>query len=259
MPPVPSTPHHPVSAAPVSTPPWGLTAPPWSSVAPPQPLTPSPVDEPADDEDDTAPTDSGGPVDVVDRSLVAYDVPERTAERTADVPVEQPAQEMTYPPVYQPPPAYLVEVPPERSGRGRVVLAVVAGVAVLGVAGLVGAVALDRDEPGPRPAPTGGTPGAAKATGAPPGDLKLRDDATSVTITWSDPTGGGVPFMVAGGRAGKALGVMATVDPGRTTYTVNGLSAEVDYCFTVLAVYSTDAFATSGQVCTDRERRTPTG
>lgn len=63
--------------------------------------------------------------------------------------------------------------------------------------------------------------------------------------------------MVAGGRAGLALGVMATVEPGRTSHTVNGLSSRVDYCFTVLAVYSTDSFATSSQVCTNRERSTP--
>ncbi|WP_374103903.1 hypothetical protein [Micromonospora sp. U56] len=270
MPPVASTPpapHHPVSATPVSTPPvsappWGLTAPPWSSVAPPQPLTTSPVrDEPTEDDDASTQTDTDGPLELVDEPLVAYDMPPRVVAEDAG-PVEQPRQEATYPPVspvYQPPAAYPVEAPPARRGRGRVVLAVVAGVVVLGVAGVVGAVALDRDEPGAPPAPTRGTPGAAKATGAPPTALKLRDDGTSVTITWSDPAGGGVPFMVAGGRAGKALGVMATVDPGQTSYTVNGLSSTVDYCFTVLAVYSTDAFATSGQVCTDRERRTPAG
>ncbi|GAB3177755.1 hypothetical protein FHX75_11138 [Micromonospora palomenae] len=248
-----------MSTPPVSAPPWGLTAPPWSSVAPPQPLTTAPVrDEPAEDDDATAQADIDGPLELVDEPLVAYDMPPRVAKET-DAPIEQPRQETAYPPVYQPPPAYPVEAPPERRGRGRVVLAVVAGVVVLGAAGVVGAVALDRGEPGVPPAPTGGTPGAAKATGAPPTGLKLRDDGTSVTITWSDPAGGGVPFMVAGGRAGKALGVMATIDPGQTTYTVNGLSSTVDYCFTVLAVYSTDAFATSGQVCTDRERRTPAG
>ncbi|PWU54618.1 hypothetical protein DLE60_29550, partial [Micromonospora globispora] len=113
----------------------------------------------------------------------------------------------------------------------------------------VGAVVLNRDA---APAPTS-TRAKPVVTGAPPGDLRLRDDTTTITITWTDPTGGGVPFMVAGGRAGQKLGVMATVDPGQTSYTVNGLNGKLDYCFTVLAVYSTDAFATSGQVCTDRE------
>ncbi|RQX19721.1 hypothetical protein DDE19_03125, partial [Micromonospora ureilytica] len=102
--------------------------------------------------------------------------------------------------------------------------------------------------------------GTAPPAGPAPGDLKLRDDSNTITLTWTDPTGGAVPFMVAAGRAGQALRVMATVDPGRTSYTVNGLNSRVDHCFTVLAVYSTDSFATSGQVCTAREREaTPSG
>ncbi|MFJ6151649.1 fibronectin type III domain-containing protein [Micromonospora profundi] len=144
------------------------------------------------------------------------------------------------------------------SGRHRGVLigAVVAvGVAVAAVAGL-GVVLLNRaDAPPPSGAAT--TAAAPTAAGPAPGDLNLRDDSATITLTWTDPSGGAVPFMVAGGRAGQALGVLATVDPGRTSYTVSGLSSRVDYCFTVLAVYSTDSFATSGQVCTERERSTP--
>lgn len=143
------------------------------------------------------------------------------------------------------------------AGRSRATLigaAVAAGVALVAVAGL-GAVVLNRDD---APPPTGGAVTAAPAvTGPPPGDLKLRDDVVTITLTWTDPSGGAVPFMVAGGRAGLALGVMATVEPGRTSHTVNGLSSRVDYCFTVLAVYSTASFATSSQVCTNRERSTP--
>ncbi|WP_328349125.1 fibronectin type III domain-containing protein [Micromonospora sp. NBC_00421] len=141
-------------------------------------------------------------------------------------------------------------------GRGRLV-AVTAGVVVLlAVGGTIGAVMLGRESTGP-----GQSTGAAPegTAGPPPDDLKLRDDAATITVTWSDPSNGSVPFMVAGGRTGRALGVMATVDPGQTSFTVNGLNAEVDYCFTVLAVYSTNAFATSGQVCTDRVRPSPSG
>ncbi|RAO12553.1 DNA-directed DNA polymerase [Micromonospora noduli] len=140
------------------------------------------------------------------------------------------------------------------TGRNRAALigaVVAAGVAVVAVVGL-GAVLLTRDDP--PPAGTTPTAAAPTAAGLPPGDLKLRDDSTTITLTWTDPTGGAVPFMVAAGRAGQALGVIATVDPGRTSYTVNGLNSRVDHCFTVLAVYSTDSFATSGQVCTARER-----
>jgi len=134
--------------------------------------------------------------------------------------------------------------------------AVAAGVAVVAAVGL-GVVLLNRDDaPPPSGAATTATV-APTAAGPAPADLKLRDDSATITLTWTDPSGGAVPFMVAGGRAGQALGVLATVDPGRTSYTVSGLSSRVDYCFTVLAVYSTDSFATSGQVCTERERSTP--
>ncbi|TDB71742.1 hypothetical protein E1165_22135 [Micromonospora sp. KC723] len=242
-----------------------MTAPPWSSAAPPQPLAVPPLDDHEPGPDGAAPADREVPAEAVDEPLVAYDVPERLPDETRPEPwepVDQPLavdQEPTramWAPVD--PVAYPMDVEPERRGRSRVVVAVVVGVLVVAVAGLVGAVALGGDAatPGPVDDPS---PAAPRATGAPPGNLTLRDDETSVTINWSDPTSGGVPFMVAGGRAGKSLGVMATVDPGQTSYTVNGLSAAVDYCFTVLAVYSTDAFATSGQVCTDRERRSPAG
>ncbi|WKU08820.1 fibronectin type III domain-containing protein [Micromonospora sp. HUAS LYJ1] len=149
---------------------------------------------------------------------------------------------------------------PVRDGRARRrgrTVAVVAGVVlVLTAGGTVGALTLGQDTDGPQRS-TGTAP--RETAGPPPTDLKLRDDAATITVTWSDPSDGSVPFMVAGGRTGRALGVMATVDPGQTSFTVNGLNADVDYCFTVLAVYSTDSFATSGQVCTDRVRPSPSG
>ncbi len=81
--------------------------------------------------------------------------------------------------------------------------------------------------------------------------------AASGQRSWADPSAGTVPFIVAGGRSGQTLGALASVDAGRTSYTVNGLSPEVDYCFTVLAVYGTDRYATSGQVCTHRASASP--
>ncbi|TWJ20804.1 hypothetical protein JD76_00903 [Micromonospora endolithica] len=111
----------------------------------------------------------------------------------------------------------------------------------------VGAVLADR-----YPAASS-APATSSASSPPPADLALRDEGASVTVNWSDPSGGAVPFMVAGGQAGKTLRVLTTVDPGRTTWTVNGLSSRLDYCFTVVAVYSTDVAATSEQVCTVRD------
>lgn len=144
-----------------------------------------------------------------------------------------------------------------RRGR-RLLVAMVSAAVVVVVLVLAGAALLvvnvleDRTVPNPagpavapEPTPT--------ASFEPPTDLRLQDDTTSIRLTWSDPSGGVVPFVVAGGRAGQPLGAMATLDPGRTSWTVNGLNPRVDYCFTVLAVYSTEQYATSGQVCTTRE------
>ncbi|MEH0826838.1 MULTISPECIES: hypothetical protein [Micromonospora] len=260
----------PVSAAPVSgssVPPWGMVAPPWSSAAPSQPVDRPADPDPEPDTDEPASADGPGEPEPEpdapepNRPMTIYedllDFPESTRPEPPAQP-EQSAWPATPPmfhqqPVEQQQGAYPME--PERPGRNRTVLALVAGGAVLAVVAVVGAGAvwLNREAaPPPAPAPASGS-ASPKVAGPPPGDLKLRDDTTTVTVTWTDPTNGGVPFVVAGGRAGQKLGVMATVDAGQTRYTVNGLSAKLDYCFTVLAVYSTDSYATSGQVCTDRE------
>ncbi|MFG1676117.1 fibronectin type III domain-containing protein [Micromonospora sp. NPDC049282] len=268
-PPVSGPPAAPVSGTPV--PPWGLTAPPWSSVAPPQPVdrsaeagpvtdayAPGPVEEPLIAEEGhvgVGPDRSiAGDEPVEGRSLPVYDGLLDFPESTRPEPAAYPEQGSwpAVPPAFHQSAAYPVAEQPEPRGRNRTVLALVVGGAVLAVVAVVagGAVWLNRDAAPPAPAPTAVKP---KVTGPPPGDLRLRDDTTTITVTWTDPTGGAVPFVVAGGRAGQKLGVMATVDAGQTRYTVNGLSAKLDYCFTVLAVYSTDTYATSGQVCTDRE------
>ncbi|MEU4480175.1 fibronectin type III domain-containing protein [Micromonospora sp. NPDC023966] len=235
-----------------------MTAPPWSSAAPPQPVerpgdphSEPVVDEPAAVDPDPAP-ESG---DEAARRLPVYDDLLTFPESKESAPEPYPSQGAwpAVPPAFHQPAAYPAAEEPEPRGRNRTVVAVVIGTVVVAVAAAVGAgaVLLNRDPaPPPAPAPSAAKP---KVSGPPPGDLRLQDDTTTITVTWSDPTGGGVPFVVAGGRAGQKLGVMATVDAGQTRYTVNGLSPKLDYCFTVLAVYSTDTYATSGQVCTDRE------
>ncbi|WP_018216070.1 fibronectin type III domain-containing protein [Salinispora vitiensis] len=150
---------------------------------------------------------------------------------------------------------------PQRRDRNWTVVATVlaaAGVAAVAIVG-TGLVVLLRSDPTAAPLPE--TPRASAAetpsgvpSAPPPTDLSLRDDRSSVTLTWTDPSDGTVPFVVAAGQAGQQLGMNGRVEPGRTSYTINGLSAGVDYCFTVLAVYSTETFTTSGQVCTNRER-----
>jgi hypothetical protein len=108
-----------------------------------------------------------------------------------------------------------------------------------------------------RSAPSAGspsTPGAAAATprADPPGRVQLRDDRSVVTLTWSDPTSGTVQFIVAGGRAGQQQRALAQIAQGVTRYEGNGLNPNLDYCFTVLAVYSADRLVPSDVVCTHR-------
>jgi hypothetical protein len=132
-------------------------------------------------------------------------------------------------------------------------------VVTVAVLAVLGAVYLVVDALGGDSAPSPGQQAGVTpaVTGAPPSGVRLRDDLTTITVSWADPSAGTVPFVVAGGRAGQPLGALATVERGRTTYTVNGLNSRVDYCFTVLAVYAADSYATSGQACTDRTATDP--
>lgn len=82
--------------------------------------------------------------------------------------------------------------------------------------------------------------------------LTLRDGAGTVTLTWTDPSGGRTPFVVSGGVAGGRAQPFPPLTPGTTTYALNGLNPKLDYCFTVGAVYNTDTIALSPLVCTRR-------
>jgi hypothetical protein len=101
--------------------------------------------------------------------------------------------------------------------------------------------------PGARPEPT-----ATVAALQPPGDLKLRDDGSSITLTWTDPTKGTVPFVIAGGRADNALNPLGSAESGKSTYTLNGISTTANYCFLVAAVYSPQHTVPSTLTCTRR-------
>lgn len=85
-----------------------------------------------------------------------------------------------------------------------------------------------------------------------PTGVAVRADAGAVTVTWTDPTSGTVSFIVAGGVAGQSGRLRQQVPAGRTSVTINGLNATLDYCFTVVAVYGTDSLAISDLVCTHR-------
>ncbi len=153
-----------------------------------------------------------------------------------------------------------VPLPRERRRSPLVALLVILVVAVLGgvTAAVVSFVAARPDPPAAAqqtsqaPAPSTAAPsGQAAADAKAPGSLKLRDDKTSITLTWTDPSKGSVPFIVAGGQQG-ALRQLQVLAAGATTYTLNGLNPKLDYCFTVAAIYGTDSVALSDLACTQR-------
>jgi hypothetical protein len=134
-----------------------------------------------------------------------------------------------------------------------VVVATAAAVAVAASAVALIVVLTDRSSPPvsePRTTATSASASAVRAN--PPGRPQLREDGSVITLTWSDPTGGTVPFIVAGGQSGQQQRALAQIAAGVTRYEVNGLNPNLDYCFTVLAVYSTDRLVPSDVVCTQR-------
>jgi hypothetical protein len=151
-------------------------------------------------------------------------------------------------------------VPPGPGRRGALVAALVA-VAVVAVAGaavlLLAAPGRAPGHQAPAGAPSGGpSPTAtqfitAAAEGAPQ-RVRLDDRGTSVTISWTDPTAGTVPFVVTGkSSTGEQLG-LRDLRPAITNVTYGSLDPKVNYCFLVTAVYSGTRVAPADWTCTSR-------
>jgi len=109
-------------------------------------------------------------------------------------------------------------------------------------------------------APSSGAATPSPSPGRPPapGDVKLVDNGGSITLTWTDPSSGQVPFIVAGGRDGTPSAPVQSLEPGHTTTTINGLRTDVNYCYTVAAVWSADTIMLSPRTCTHRLSTTQT-
>jgi hypothetical protein len=160
-------------------------------------------------------------------------------------------------------------IPRRRGHGGGVALVGGLGTAVL-VAAAVMAVQLfgsARGNPTTAPPPAGAPASAAAPAPAPtpspppspaPSDLRLVDNGGSITLTWTDPSSGVVPFIVAGGRAEVPSSPILTVNPGRTTTTIYGLNTGFDYCYTVAAVWSADVIVAGPRTCTHRLSTTRT-
>jgi hypothetical protein len=88
--------------------------------------------------------------------------------------------------------------------------------------------------------------------GGPPRGVQLNDRGTSITLSWIDPSGGQVSFLIGGtDPAGRAL-TAQQVPQGQTTVTFTGVKATGQYCFVVGAIYSVRDVSRAPQVCTKR-------
>jgi hypothetical protein len=108
-----------------------------------------------------------------------------------------------------------------------VVLSVILLLLVLGGSAALVAVFLASDpDRGDRPT----TSTSATAT---PISLSVEDQGSSVTVTWTDPSGGKAAFVVSYGRADGPANQTQQVGAGTTTVTVGQLDPAQVYCFTV--------------------------
>lgn len=149
-----------------------------------------------------------------------------------------------------------IEPPLDEHRHSRVpllALVVVAAMALIG-GGIAAYLVFRAPANGPGPQASAS---ASASDLPPPGDLRLRDDGSSITLTWTDPSRGTVPFIVAGGRAEGALNPLGSVESGNTTYTLHGISPTADFCFLVAAVYSPEHTVPSALVCTKRTNTSP--
>ncbi len=146
---------------------------------------------------------------------------------------------------------------PRHSRVPMLALVVVAAMALIG-GGIAAYLVFRAPGQGSGPGPAQRESASATASDLrPPGDLTLRDNGSSITLTWTDPSRGTVPFIVAGGRAENALNPLGSVESGKTTYTLNGISPTADFCFLVAAVYSPEHTVPSALVCTKRTNTSP--
>ncbi len=94
----------------------------------------------------------------------------------------------------------------------------------------------------------------AGATGAPT-DLTIQEDrGTSVTLTFTDPTGG-VASYIAIRRPSNGEGPETqAIPPGqeKKSVTFTGLNRDRNYCFAVTIIYSVTNVASTPDVCTKR-------
>ncbi|MEU8656864.1 tetratricopeptide repeat protein [Actinoplanes philippinensis] len=144
--------------------------------------------------------------------------------------------------------------PYQRKGRGLAVgLTVVATLVALVAVGALVFVLIGRDDGGPVTPVATASAGVPQLGGEPPTKVRLKDRGSSIDLSWQDPSDGKAPFMITMARDGQQHKPVAQVELGKTRTTVSGLNPKLEYCFAVVAVYSSDKYASSNQVCLGRK------
>ena len=190
--------------------------------------------------------------------------PVRFAARPAEA---EPDEE----PVYRPAPQQRIEAPApapvftsapsvivERRGRGAVYLAAAAALvavlaAVFVVMLIIGRPSGVANNPALNETPTAASPPER----GPATDLALSDHGGSVTLRWTDPAAAQAGFAVKMGATKDSL-TLVTGNLGSTpTFTITGLNARFNYCFSVVTIYSGTELRDSEVICTTRGSAKP--
>ena len=143
---------------------------------------------------------------------------------------------------------------PDRQRRGMGLFAAIAAVLAAGIAVVALVFVLANRGTGQSQSRDSSVPTLA---GKEPTDVRLRDEGSKIEISWHDPSAGTVSFVVTMGHPGELLKPLASLGPGQTSYQLGALNAKLNYCFTVVAVYRADQFATSVPTCTTRAGARP--
>jgi hypothetical protein len=90
------------------------------------------------------------------------------------------------------------------------------------------------------------------AAPGPPTAVKLTDASTALTLAWAYPQGARGSVVLSAGRPGQPRRTFQTLPAGTTHFTVYGLAADTDYCFSVGVAYSASVVKTALPICTSR-------
>ncbi|GAB3155689.1 hypothetical protein GCM10027290_52330 [Micromonospora sonneratiae] len=154
---------------------------------------------------------------------------------------------------WRPPLPATIQPPPQKAVR-RLLPIILGGalVVVLGAAAVIAGFALVDKTPAKPSGVTRTGPDGAPLPAAPPSNVTLRDNQSSILLTWAYPPGAQGSVVVSGGRVGQEITAFDELAAGTTSYIVSNLTPDHNYCFTIAVFYSTDLVARSEPVCTKR-------